>query len=134
MKERNYKVIKSDRLSKPNDDRFVIVLNETNQVIDDAKGYGYKSKVLAHKGFSFLTKDEESKNKFKAKEKELNIFCLNNISFVNTYTSYIFKLEKYKLNIKDNFNETDLINMLIMTGTKLTNNINAKDLYNYLMR
>ena len=43
-KKRNVKVVESKTLSSRYDRRFVIVDEETENVLDDAQGYGYKSK------------------------------------------------------------------------------------------
>ncbi len=46
-----YTVIRSSRLSMPNDVRYIVVnLNDKDQVLDDASGYGYKSIFAAQKG------------------------------------------------------------------------------------
>lgn len=46
-KKRNVKVVESKTLSSRYDRRFVIVDEETENVLDDAQGYGYKSKQKA---------------------------------------------------------------------------------------
>ena len=38
-----YKIYKSTELSKPYDDRYIVVSTETGEIVDDAQGYGYKS-------------------------------------------------------------------------------------------
>ena len=43
-KKRNVKVVESKTLSSRYDKRFVVVDEETGNVLDDAQGYGYKSK------------------------------------------------------------------------------------------
>ena len=63
----NYKVIKSKQLSKGYDNRYVIVDKETNQVLDDANGYGYKSKENAHRCWAYKSRSKEDKNKINKK-------------------------------------------------------------------
>lgn len=46
-KKRNVKVVESKTLSSRYDKRFVVVDEETGNVLDDAQGYGYKSKQKA---------------------------------------------------------------------------------------
>ena len=46
-KKRNVRVVESKTLSSRYDRRFVIVDEETENVLDDAQGYGYKSKQKA---------------------------------------------------------------------------------------
>ena len=67
-----YTVIRSSRLSKPNDVRYIVVnLNDKDQVLDDASGYGYKSISAAQKGYGYkcrnLTKYGEVKHSAKPK-------------------------------------------------------------------
>lgn len=67
-----YTVIRSSRLSKPNDVRYIVVnLNDKDQVLDDASGYGYKSISAAQKGYGYkcrnLTKYGEIKHSSKPK-------------------------------------------------------------------
>lgn len=58
-KKRNVKVVESKTLSSRYDRRFVIVDEETENVLDDAQGYGYKSKQKAMpiKKYYMLTKE-----------------------------------------------------------------------------
>ena len=67
-----YTVIRSSRLSKPNDVRYIVVnLNDKDQVLDDASGYGYKSISAAQKGYGYkcrnLAKYGEVKHSSKPK-------------------------------------------------------------------
>ena len=47
------KVVESKTLSGPYDRRFVVVAEETGNVLDDAQGYGYKSKQKAMAAWSY---------------------------------------------------------------------------------
>lgn len=42
--KRNISVVKSEYLSSYSDERYIIVEPETDEILDDAQGYGYKSK------------------------------------------------------------------------------------------
>ena len=48
-----YKVIKSEKLSEPWQARYVVVDVETEKVLDDAQGYGYRSKQKAHAAWAY---------------------------------------------------------------------------------
>ena len=48
-----FDVILSDSLSKPYNPRFVVVEKNTGKVLDDAQGYGYKTKQGAYKAWTF---------------------------------------------------------------------------------
>lgn len=47
------KVIRSEKLSGEWDPRFVVVDEDTGEVLDDAQGYGYKSAAGAHRSFGY---------------------------------------------------------------------------------
>ena len=51
--EENYIAIVSERLSRPDDTRYVIIDKQTQQEVDNCNGHGYKSASSAHKSFSF---------------------------------------------------------------------------------
>lgn len=57
----DYIVAKSAELSKQYEPRYVIVNEETGEILDDANGYGYKTIQTAHKGWG--TKVNQKKKK-----------------------------------------------------------------------
>jgi hypothetical protein len=59
----NYIVTKSAKLSKHYEPRYIIVDEETGEILDDANGYGYKTKQAAHKGWAYKSKPKEEKDK-----------------------------------------------------------------------
>lgn len=59
----NYIVAKSAKLSKHYEPRYIIVDEETGEILDDANGYGYKTKQAAHKGWAYKSKPKEEKDK-----------------------------------------------------------------------
>ena len=63
----DYKVIRSKQLSRGYDNRYVIVDKETNQVLDDANGYGYKNKENAHRCWAYKSRSQEDRNKINKK-------------------------------------------------------------------
>lgn len=57
-----YHAVLSKRLSKPNDDRYLVLDRETGEILDDAQGYGYKSKLKAYKAYGYkLKRQKENK-------------------------------------------------------------------------
>lgn len=58
----NYKVIRSKKLSNGYDNRYVIINPETQEILDDANGYGYKSKENAYKAWKYKTRSFEDQN------------------------------------------------------------------------
>lgn len=69
MATKTYKAIKSKELSEPNNPRYVIVDIETNEVLDDAQGWGYKSVKKAYAAYGYKTRDK-SKDAKKKKEEQ----------------------------------------------------------------
>lgn len=69
-KKRNVKVVESKTLSSRYDRRFVIVDEETENVLDDAQGYGYKSKQKAMAAWSYKNRDK-SKDAEKRKKQRI---------------------------------------------------------------
>ena len=45
--------VRSDKLSRRNDVRYVIKNRETNEIVDDGLGKGYKSPKAAHASFYY---------------------------------------------------------------------------------
>ena len=50
---KDWKVIKSKRLSTEKQERFVIVEKSAGRVIDSCRGYGYRSFQKAYEAFSW---------------------------------------------------------------------------------
>ena len=59
----DYIVAKSTELSKRYEPRYVVVNEETGEILDNANGYGYKSIQAAHKGWAYKSKPKEEKDK-----------------------------------------------------------------------
>lgn len=53
---KNIKAVASETLSKRYDPRFVIVQMDIGEILDDAQGYGYKSKPNAYRGYAYKEK------------------------------------------------------------------------------
>lgn len=64
------RIVESKTLSKQYDKRFVIVNEETENVLDDAQGYGYKSKQKAAAAWSYKNRDK-SKDAEKRKKQRM---------------------------------------------------------------
>ena len=51
--EKIYIAVRSESLSRPGDDRYVIKNRETHEVVDDNHGNGYRSPKAAHASYAF---------------------------------------------------------------------------------
>lgn len=47
------KAVQSDELSKPYDNRYVMIDTRTGEILDDAQGYGYKTIKKAFAAFCY---------------------------------------------------------------------------------
>ena len=61
-------VERSSSLSSRYEDKYVVVNMETGEIVDNAQGYGYKTKQKAHAAWAFKTRDK-SKDKEKQAER-----------------------------------------------------------------
>lgn len=108
MSKNNVSVVKSDKLSKPGDDRFVIVSECTGEVLDDAQGYGYKSKRNAYAAYSYKSMSKsERKQKF-AKERRIQNWLKEHKSFVRMLDDYAF----YALKDNEEFGAAQIKSLL----------------------
>ena len=64
-----YTVIKSEELSDFYDPRYIVVDTETGEIVDNAQGYGYRSKEKAFKAWSY----KQNLKKNKARDKQLKL-------------------------------------------------------------
>ena len=65
-----YKVVRSEKLSQPWDNRYVVV-DLVGNLLDDAQGYGYRSPQKAHAAFSYKTMSKRRRREKFKKEREI---------------------------------------------------------------
>ena len=58
----NIAVMESASLSKPRDARYVVVSTITGEVLDDAQGYGYRSKQRAYRAWGYKVSRQEKRS------------------------------------------------------------------------
>ena len=71
--EKTFIAVRWATLSKPNDERFVIINRETLEVMDDNHGKGYQSPKAAHSSFAFKQKYRAKKHFNVSRNQESNI-------------------------------------------------------------
>lgn len=79
-KKRNVKVVESKTLSGPYDRRFVVVAEKTGNVLDDAQGYGYKSKQKAMTTWSYKNRDKSKDAEKRKKQRMIKAWLKNHRS------------------------------------------------------
>lgn len=109
----NAKVVKSESLSKPYEWRFVVIDEDTGEVLDNAQGYGYKTKQKAMTAWNYKNRDKSKDSAKKAKEKLVNDWMKHHKDFVNAMTQYCFEIEcKRSWGPEDKFNAKFVKQML----------------------
>lgn len=69
--------------------RYIVINEETGEVLDDAQGYGYKSYQNAVKGYSYQRKTKEQKQQLKIKKKKCQEWWSKHKSIANFYEAVL---------------------------------------------
>ena len=94
MQEKEYQVIRSEKLSQLYDDRFVVVEKESGKLLDDAQGYGYRSIKKAHAGYGYKNRDKSKDREKKEKKKAVESFIRHNRAFMDNLEDLAFHIAK----------------------------------------
>ena len=70
------KIVENEKLSKHGEPRFIIINNNTGEIIDDAQGYGYKSVKKALNSFVYCNGNLQDYNFILDKEQICDIMGL----------------------------------------------------------
>ena len=100
----NYKVIRSKKLSNGYDNRYVIINPETQEILDDANGYGYKSKENAYKAWKYKTRSFEDQNERNKKYEAVIKWIDKNKKIIDELDNMAF----YALKDGDNLTTKDI--------------------------
>lgn len=112
---KNVKAIKDSSLSK-HDSRYVIVDEETGEVLDDAQGYGYKSAQNAYASWNYKTRDKSKDAEKEAKRKRIKHWMRENKSFVEAMDAYAFEIAKGSWGSDEKFDAKFVKRMLKDSG------------------
>lgn len=99
-----YRVVFSPDLSEEYDRRFVIVDDETGQVLDDAQGYGYKSPQNAHAAWAYKHRDRSKDSIKKKTKRNVLSWCKEHQDFVEGLESIAFHVAKGSYGPEAKFN------------------------------
>lgn len=89
----NIEVIASNTLSTSYDRRYVIVDNETGEIIDDAQGYGYKSKHNAYAAYGYKHRDKSKDKKKKEREEQIIAWINKHKKFMDSFSYEVMECE-----------------------------------------
>lgn len=101
-----HEIIKSEELSSMYNERYIVINPETGEVLDDAQGYGYKSRQKAHAGFGY--KATHSKSQTKKEKARARAWWANHKSLSRDIESEMF----YALKDREEFTYEDFKEML----------------------
>ena len=68
MNDVDYQAVYSRKLSQRGEARYIIINVTTGEILDDAQGFGYKSKKKAYAGYYYKRNYAKEKNQNKAVE------------------------------------------------------------------
>ena len=92
-KKRNVKAVKSESLSTQYEWRFVVVDTDTGEILDNAQGYGYKSRQKAMAAWNYKNRDKSKDAEKKKKERKIKDWMRHHKGFVNAMNGYCFEIE-----------------------------------------
>ena len=124
-KEQNWTIIEDTNLSEDKyNKRYIIIDKETGEILDNAQGYGYKSKQNAYKCYAYKLKHKNLKQHSRKTKQIVN-------NFINKHKSLFNQLEDILFHAaKDNEKITDKQIKQFLTD----NNIELPCTYNKFMR
>ena len=90
-----FKAVFSETLSSKYDPRYVLINEETGEIIDDAQGYGYKSKENAYAAGHYKFRDRTKDAEKAAKEKAIKKWLSEHKHFGDDMEDCSFQAAKY---------------------------------------
>ena len=108
----NIKAVESPTLSQYCEPRYVIIDEDTGEILDDAQGYGYKSKQKAHAAWAYLHRDKSQDNAKREKAKLIKKWLKEHKSFERLMTDTAFRIQKGSFGPDDTFN-TETVKQLL---------------------
>lgn len=101
--KRSVKAVPSKRLSTRGEDRFVIIDEETGEILDDAQGYGYKSIRKAYAAYGYKTRDKSKDREKTLIRGKVRKWMKAHKSFVNFMDEVAFEIAKGSWGPDDKF-------------------------------
>ena len=102
-KKTNIDVIISKNLSTDYDLRYIIVDKDTGEILDDAQGYGYKSKQNAYSAYAYKNRDRSKDTEKAQKKKVIKEWCREHREFVRNLEDIAFEIAKGSWGPDDKF-------------------------------
>ena len=89
-----YIAVRNDRLSNSYQQRYVIIDKETGEILDDANGYGYKSKQKAYAAYGWKTRDTSKDAERAEKKHKIKRWMKEHKSFMRDLDQFAFEIYK----------------------------------------
>ena len=88
---KKYKVIESPIHSTEYNKRYIIVdIDDDSKILDDAQGYGYKTKQNAYKAWSYKNRDKSKDKEIEQRKKYIRKWLNEHKDFVDLMDSEAF--------------------------------------------
>lgn len=101
---KKYDVEWSKKLSRRGDPRYVVVDAETREVLDNAQGYGYRSKQKAYAAYAYKNRTPAEEQKRKEKKKIVLEWCKTHRDVVAALEDDQLRIAMGKYGPEDKFN------------------------------
>ena len=111
IKDKNIKVVFDETLSIK-DKRYIVINEETGEVLDDAQGYGYKSVQKAIAAYNYKNRDKSKDAERAAKKAHIKQWMKEHKSFVNLMDEVAFEILKGSWGPNDKFDSKLVARML----------------------
>lgn len=111
INDKNVKVVFAESLSIK-DKRYIVINEETGEVLDDAQGYGYKSKQKAIAAFIYKNRDKSKDAERATKKAHIKKWMKEHKSFVNLMDEIAFEIFKGSWGPEDKFDSKLVAQML----------------------
>lgn len=109
-------VVESKALSSQYEKRYVIVDKNSGKVLDDAQGYGYKSKQNAYSAYAYKHRDKKKDREKKTKERHIKAWLKEHKDFTKFMDQIAFEIAKGSWGPDEKFNAKQVKQMLKNCG------------------
>lgn len=97
---KQYEVVESKELSKANDKRYIVIDKETGKILDNAQGFGYKTRQKAHAGYAYKTRDKSKDKEKELRRKEIKKWLINHKEIIEALDDLSFDILERSTNEK----------------------------------
>lgn len=102
----------SRELSSGRDKRYVVIDKNTQEVLDDAQGYGYRSPQKAYAAYAYKHRDKSKDKEKAAKVKKIRSWMKEHKDFVKLMDQIAFEIAKGSWGPDDKF-DAKLVKQLL---------------------